>query len=449
MKNKSHDLTSGSKRESFDPIPDDSRIFGLPTYIGLWISSMVVIQIFIVGQAFLPPAGVLNVTQAVTCTILSGLIIWLMFSLNSVPGHRYGIPFVVQGRPAFGYKGTRIAALIRVLPAIFWYGIGSWIGAQAIVFITTTIWGFGNVWVYFILFQIVQTFIAFKGIEAIKWFDAVLSIVVLAFIIYIPYLIFKSGSLTVSEAWLSEGTWGRPFFAAITAGVGVLITAAINNGDIVRYLKNDRKSNNYIGHFFGIFPMFCVMLLIGVLSAAATGIWDPITAIVSIIPNKGVAIAMMIFIIVAQVTSNLTINIKPPALLLIDVFNMTWGTACIVVGFLGIATFPWLLLTSSGFFAFIGFYSAFLGPLLGILLADFYIIRRGVYLIEEELYNEKRAYNWLGLIILIFSGCVGILFLDISWMISLPLAMVLYVLAYKLIPKYKREIEDREKLIVK
>ncbi|MTD30722.1 hypothetical protein GIW82_06595 [Planomicrobium sp. YIM 101495] len=227
-----------------------------------------------------------------------------------------------------------------------------------------------------------------------------------------------------------------PFFVAITASVGVLITASINNGDLGRYLENKPK-NNWIGHFFGIVPMFILMLIIGILSAAATGIWDPIQALVSVIPSPIVAVAMMFFIVVAQFTTNLTINIKPPALVLVEMFDMKWGVAVIVVGFLSIITFPWLLLTSSAFNQFIAFYSAFLGPLLGILLADYYLVRKQKVNLEE-LYSTTVSYNWLGLGVLLGSGLIGIVFLPVSWMVSLPLSVLLYWGGHQVLPFYKK-----------
>lgn len=441
MSTPTSELTQNSRRSSMDPIPNNERIFRLPSYIAMWISSMVVIQIFIVGQSFLPPSGSLNIVQAIWVTIISALILWVMFVLNSAPGIKYGIPFIVQARSSFGYKGARIASLIRVIPAIFWYGIGSWIGASAMVFITETIWGWGNIWVFFILFQVAQTAIAYFGIRSIKLFDSALSVVVLGFLIYIMYQIIQLGGLSISENWTAGGSWGQPFFVAITASVGVLITASINNGDLGRYLENKPK-NNWIGHFLGIVPMFILMLLIGILSAAATGIWDPIQALVSVIPSPIVAVAMMFFIIVAQFTTNLTINIKPPALVLVEMFDMKWGVAVIVVGFLSIITFPWLLLTSTGFNQFIAFYSAFLGPLLGILLADYYLIRKQKINVEEY-YNQKISYNWLGIGTLIISGIVGIVFLPVSWMVSLPLSIILYWGCYQLVPFYKKEARER------
>jgi nucleobase:cation symporter-1, NCS1 family len=437
----STDITAHSKRESLNPVSNQNRLFSLTTYIALWISSMVVIQIFMVGQSFLPPAGGLNLLQAGVVTVGSALLIGFLFIVNSRPGVKYGIPFIVQARSPFGYNGARIASLIRVVPAVFWYGIGSWIGAAATDYITDTIWGYSNIWLYFILFQVLQTAIAYFGINSIKWFDSLLSVVVLGFLIYITVQLINVGGLKITDSWNSSGSWGMPFFAGITASVGVLITAIINNADLSRYLENKPRYNT-IGHLIGIVPMFIIMLAIGVLAAAATGIWDPVQAIVSVIPNPIVAVAMMIFIIVAQFTSNLTINIKPPALVLMETFNITWGLSVIIVGILAIVTFPWLLITSSAFNTFIAFYSAFLGPLLGILIADFYFVHKQNYDIDS-LYKKTTKYNWLGLGSLFIGGFVGVFFLSISWMVSMPLSAILYWAGYKYLPAYKTQISNK------
>lgn len=433
------ELNKNSRRDSLRPVSEQGRIFGLPSYIALWISSMVVIQIFMIGQSFLPPAGSLNIMQAGVVAVISALIIGIFFVVNSKPGMVHGIPFIVQARLSFGYNGARIASLIRVIPAVFWYGIGSWIGASAINFVTETIWGWGNIWLYFILFQVIQTFIAYYGIQSIKWFDSLLSVVILGFLIYIVIKLIDAGSVNMVNSWNTSPDWGLPFYAAITASVGILITAAISNGDLSRYLKNATK-NNWIGHFIGVVPMFIIMLGIGILSAAATGIWDPVQALVSVIPNPAVAVAMMIFIVIAQFTSNLTINIEPPALVLMETFNVKWGHSVIYVGILSIATFPWLLISSTAFNTFIAFYSAFLGPLLGILISDYYFVRKQK-INKESMYEKSVGYNWLGLGSLFIGGIVGVIFLPISWMISLPLSTFLYWAGCKYLPHYKNQIK--------
>lgn len=438
MQKGSAELNQNSRRESLLPVPLDSRIFGLSTYIPFWISSMVVIQIFIVGQTFVPPNGSLNLFQASIAAVISALIVGIMFIVNSHPGMTYGIPFIVQARSAFGFNGARVASLIRVLPAVVWFGIGSWIGAAAVSYITENYWGWSSTPTYFISFLFIQTLLAYYGIQVAKWFNSLLSAVIIIFLIYINIQFLIVGNLEVSASWQGEGDWGLPFFASITAAVGILITGAINNGDISRYLINSAK-HNWIGHLFGIVPTYLLLVFTGILAAIVTGIWDPIEALVSVVPNPSIAVLMLVFVIAAQVTTNLTLNIIPPAIVLMETFNIKWGISTIIVGILGIVTFPWLLLTNETFNTFIGYYSAFLGPLLGILITDFYFVRDRRFNVSR-LYNNAVKYNWLGLGALLIGGIIGIVFLEISWMVSLPISSLLYWLGYKYLPSYKKEL---------
>ena len=97
MENIKTELKPQSRRDSLSPVEDQGRIFNISSYVPFWISSLVVIQLFIVGQTFIPPYGSLNLFQAIVAAVIAGLIIFVMFVVNSVPGMKYGIPFIVQG----------------------------------------------------------------------------------------------------------------------------------------------------------------------------------------------------------------------------------------------------------------------------------------------------------------------------------------------------------------
>src|SRR5215467_399699 len=101
-------LKSGSKRDSFAPVNDRERIFSLTTYVFLWWSSLKPIQMFILGQSFLPPAGALNIVQAITVVVLTGLIVTVIFSLNGTFGQRHGLAYAIQLRSSFGVRGAKI-----------------------------------------------------------------------------------------------------------------------------------------------------------------------------------------------------------------------------------------------------------------------------------------------------------------------------------------------------
>src|SRR5699024_6268813 len=194
------------------------------------------------------------------------------------------------------------------------------------------------------------------------------------------------------------------------------------------------RLNNWGGHLLGIVPMYLLLLFSGIFATIVTGISNPIDAMVYVIPNEFVAIIFLLFIIIAQVTTNLTLNIIPPAVVLMETFNVKWGIASIIVGILGGASFPWLLIDNAAFNALIDVYSAFLGPLFGVLLADFYLVRKSE-LDVEELYDDRKKYKGIGFVSLIIGGIFGAIFLSISWMVGLPIAGFVYWIGHKLFPE--------------
>src|SRR5688500_3688221 len=127
--------------DSIRPTSERGRVFSTASYIFMWWSSLIVIQAFVLGQAFLPPIGKLNLMQALLIMTLAALIFVVTFSLNGQPGLKYGIPFAIQARPPFGLRGSKVVEFLRALPAIIWYGIGTWIAALAMDGILKTLLG--------------------------------------------------------------------------------------------------------------------------------------------------------------------------------------------------------------------------------------------------------------------------------------------------------------------
>src|SRR5699024_4170223 len=185
----------------------------------------------------------------------------------------------------------------------------------AAVHIVKILWNVNLTALIFILFVIVQTILTYYGIETAKWFNSSLSVIVLGFLIYLISRYIAVGGTDLFSNMTRGGSWGMPFFGSITAAVGILITGAVNIADITRYLKPSRL-NNWGGHLLGIVPMYLLLLFSGIFATIVTGISNPIDAMVYVIPNEFVAIIFLLFIIIAQVTTNLTLNIIPPAVVL-------------------------------------------------------------------------------------------------------------------------------------
>jgi NCS1 family nucleobase:cation symporter-1 len=181
------------------------------------------------------------------------------------------------------------------------------------------------------------------------------------------------------------------------------------------------------------------MMLIGILFGVSTGNPNPIEAVMEVAPNPILGSLMLLFVILAQISTNLTINILPPTNVFQDSLGISWGQGVVLTGVLSIATFPWMLFTSDLFYTFISFYAAFLGPIIGILLADYWIIRKRDTDVTE-LYKKSadskfwfvRGFSVTGLVSMIIGTAVSLPFLDIGWMIGLPVGFASYLVLTKL-----------------
>lgn len=430
-------LQSDSKRDSFLPVTEKERIFSLTTYVFLWWSSLKPIQMFILGQSFLPPQGALNIAQAIIVVVATGLIVTVIFSLNGMFGQRNGVAYAIQLRSSFGVRGARIPASIRALPAIIWYGIGSWIGAMAVAGITQPLFGFGNVMFYFLLFQIFQTMLAYFGIQTIKWFESIMAVVIFAIMGWMMSLLFGTHGIQIEQSWRFPGSWGLPFLFALNTSVGIISTEMISISDLTRYLEK-RPSTNWLGHAIGINPPLIAMAVFGILAASSLGIWNPIDALMKMSPSLAVSILLLFFVTMAQMTTNLTINILPPALVLMDFTGISWGLAVVIVGVTGSVTFPWLLLESANFQFFIVLYSAFLGPILAVMLADYWIIHRQKVNIDGLFDTSKNSPFWfragfnpIAFTSVIVGAGMALIFLNYSWLVGLVSTLPLYLFLMK------------------
>jgi NCS1 family nucleobase:cation symporter-1 len=426
--------------EGLEPITDEQRSMSLSHYIPVWWSSLIIVQGFATAFFAVYPQGSLNITQAVTATVIGAVISALLFVLNGFWGYKKGIPFVAQSRASFGTRGSMLPNYIRVIPAVGWLGIGNWIGALGIQTITMTLWGFGNVWIYFALFTILNIALAWEGITSIKWFDSIAAGVIIVLLGYTLYTVVTAQEIP-TETLNYSGTWGLPFYTVIAAIVGTAITGAINAADLSRHLENERGARTHIlGHLFGIAPPMMYMAIVGIMFGIAATSANPVAAIMNVAPSPLLGVLMMIFVLAAQISSNLTLNLLPPAHVFQDSLGVSWKTGLIMTGILSILTFPWVLFSNGNiYYLFINGYSVFLGPILGVMMADYWVFRAENTELSS-LYEKGpssnywfvRGFSITALISVGIGVLAGLVWLQISWMVGLPLGFASYVALRKI-----------------
>ncbi|WP_218689196.1 NCS1 family transporter [Psychrobacter sp. BF1] len=418
--------------------PQTTRIMGPWSYLFAWLGGCVSIGTFTVGSGLV---GTLNLLQVVVAITIGCTVIGAALMINGRAGHKYGIPFMVQCRSAFGFSGNRIPAIVRSVPAIVWFGFQSWIGAGALNLVSDTLFGYNNLIVFFVGFQFLQIGLSVLGFHGIKWLENIGSVFIIGSLVYMFFsVISKYGDAISTNLINVEGTWGTPFWGATMLFLGVYSTMMLNVSDYSRELhKNVGLFRQVAIYANSILPATLFMGLIGLMVTSATGEVDPISVFSSAVDNKPLLVITMIFIAFAQVTTNILNNVVPPAYALMDIFNLKFKTAAVVVGLLAFCTFPWELVkdeSAAGLNLFIQTYSAFLGPLFAILVVDYYFIRKQ-NLDLDKLYDENGPYkgvNMAAVIAMVVGVVVALTFSSVSWYAGLIPAGGLYWLLMLKLP---------------
>ncbi|TDB01405.1 NCS1 family transporter [Halomonas marinisediminis] len=415
--------------------PQQTRIMGRASYFLAWFGGCVSIGTFAMGSSVV---GTLNLVQATLAIAIGCFVIGIALALNGAAGYKYGIPFMVQARSAFGFTGTRLPGLVRAVPAVVWYGFQSWIGAGALNMVSTTLFGFDNLVFYFITFQLLQIALSVMGFQGIKWLENIGSAFILASLMYMFYATVQRYGDELSTSLLTmEGSWGMPFWGATMLFLGIYSTMMLNVSDYAREHRRGTGAGLLTTIYaMSILPCTLFMGLIGYMVSEATGTADPIQVFTNAVDNTPLLMATLLFIAFAQVTTNVLNNVVPPTYVLMDVFKIKFKIATVIVGLLAFATFPWKLVqpdSADGLQLFVQTYSAFLGPIFAILVVDYFLIRRRT-LDLDKLYNETGPYRGVNPAALIATatGIIAALsFSSISWYASLIPAGITYYLLMK------------------
>ncbi|WP_020683055.1 NCS1 family transporter [Marinobacterium rhizophilum] len=412
--------------------PQQTRIMGRVSYLLAWFGGCVSIGTFAMGSSIV---GTLNLLQACVAIAIGCFVIGIALAFNGAAGYKYGIPFMVQARSAFGFAGTRFPGLVRAVPAIVWYGFQSWIGAGAINAVSASLFGFDNLVFFFVVFQLLQIGLSMFGFQGIKWLENFGSVFILLSLVYMFYsVINRYGDEITTNLVNIEGTWGMPFWGATMLFLGIYSTMMLNVSDYSRELKKGSGPGLLTTLYaMSILPCTLFMGLIGLMVSGATGVSDPIQVFASAVDNQLLLVTTLLFIAFAQVTTNVLNNVVPPTYILMDVFKLKFRTATILVGLAAFGTFPWELVkeeSSAGLQLFVQTYSAFLGPIFAVLVVDYFIIRRRTLDISK-LYDESGPYrgvNYAAIIASLIGAAVALTFSSVSWYASLIPAGVSYYL---------------------
>lgn len=435
------DVNTQKEASSLAPIKPEDRIMNWGSNTMLWLGGCISIGTLTMGSAQLEKG--LNLIQLFAAVFLGSLILIIGIAANDEFSYRTGAPYAIQLKSAFGTKGSIVPVFLRGLPAIVWYGFQTWLGGAALNNISIAFGLFDNVWVWFIIFQLVQIWLSMKGFQGAKWVGNIAGVVITLAMLYLLWLCMTQyGDVIETDLMNKAGTWGMPFVSAVIAFFGNSTTVMLNAGDYSREMKPGMSSvKRGASYFVAMVPATVLLGLIGAMASTATGIANPINAFAQMVDNKIVLVVTLGFIIFAQLSTNLASNVIPPAYAFMDVFKMKHRTAVIAVGILAVCTCPWILTNDSsaaGLDLFCLIYTAFFGPIFAVLITDYYILHKRNYTAEAlaDLYDEKGNHagvNYAAIIAMAVGAVIGFFNVNISFFTAtIPTGLVYYFLMKKM-----------------
>lgn len=348
--------------------------------------------------------------QGIATVVAANIILLFPLVLTGHPGTRYGISFPVLARSAFGIRGAHIPTLLRALVGCGWYGIETWIGGEAIfLLLPNTIkqssLSISLPWLgtsplefaCFIAFWFAQLTIVWRGIDGIRElekYSAPILIILTSSLLVWAYV--KAGGfghmLSVSSSKLSSSEFWSLLFPSLTANISFWATLALNIPDFTRYAKTQK--DQIIGQaglpiFMGLFTFVGLAVTSSTEIIFGRVISSPIQ-LLGQIGGLTTTILAIFGISLATITTNIAANVVAPANALVNLSpsKFTFRRGALLTALLGIAFQPWRLLQSSESFVYTWLvsYSALLGPIGGIILADYYIVH-GMDLKIKDLYS--------------------------------------------------------------
>jgi NCS1 family nucleobase:cation symporter-1 len=394
--------------EDLAPVPAEKRTWGVYNYAALWVGMSVCVPTYTLASGLI--AGGMNWWQAVGTILLGNLIVLAPMLLNAHAGARYGIPFPVFVRASFGVMGANVPAVLRALVACGWFGIQTWIGGQAIHAMLLILWPATKdsqlaIWACFFFFWAVNMGVVWRGLETIKFLEGVSAPFLLAVgLLLLWWMTSQAGGfgpvLSTPSRFQTTGEFMRFFIPSLTAMVGFWATVALNIPDFTRYAKSQRAQ--VMGQALGLPASMTLFAFIGVAVTSASvvifgeAIWDPVV-LLGRFNQPMVALIALFALLVATLTTNVAANVVSPSN---DFSNLnprriSFRTGGMITGVIGVAMMPWKLLSDYGAYIFgwlVG-YSGLLGPIAGVMIVDYFIIRRRE-LEVEDLYLRGGVYEF-------------------------------------------------------
>ncbi|NCF52049.1 nitrate reductase [Gammaproteobacteria bacterium] len=411
------DLASSPRyNDDIAPTKAEVRTWTRWNVASLWVGMAICVPTYTLGGVLTAYFG-LSVSEALWTILIANIVVLIPLTLNAFPGTRYGIPCPVVLRASFGIIGSNVPSLVRAVVACGWFGVQTLFGGIAIHLMLAAMFdswaalgGTGEV-IGFFIFWIANIAVVIRGSESIKHLETLAAPLLLA--VAIGLMVWAIPQISADELLATPAN--RPadasffgyFMAALTAMVGFWATLSLNIPDFSRFARSQRAQ--VVGQIIGLPLTMLLFAGLGVVLTAASvelvgeTISDPINLIGRIDSPFWVVVSMLM-IILATISTNTAANIVSPTNVFQNVapkyINENKGV--ILTGIIGIVLMSWELLKKLGWLDtdvsleslysnwLIG-YSSLLGPIAGIMVVDYFLIKKQSYDVLA-LYQDNAGY---------------------------------------------------------
>ncbi len=431
------------------PTPKGRRTWTTYNFAALWIAMAHCLPTYMLAGGLI--ALGMNWWQALLTIALGNVIVLVPILLNAHPGTKYGIPFPVLARSSFGTVGANVPAILRAVVACGWFGIQTYIGGEAVRTFLVAVWpAFDQVGsgamimglgvpsaITFGIFWLINIVIILFGMNAVRVFENWSAPLILLMGVWLlVWVVWRAGGLGPMfhrpSSFATNADFWKVFVPSLTGMIGFWATLSLNIPDFTRFGRGQREQ--MLGQSIGLpTTMIAFSAMAVVITSAAETIlkgsdpktlWDPVVVLSQITSSKApagldapllasegsrmlVAVLSLFGVAVATISTNIAANVISPAN---DFANcaprlISFKTGGVITGVVGILIMPWKLLASADAYIFnwlVG-YSALLGPIAGIMIVDYWLLR-GKELNVPDLYRVKGRYagvNWVAMLALV------------------------------------------------
>lgn len=489
-----------SKYYSDDLAPSSvaERTWSTYTITMLWVGMSICIPSLslasgLVGMGVSPWLSILNV-------VLGNVIILVPIQLNSTIGTKYGIPFPLFGRLTFGLKGAQIPSLLRGFTACGWCSVQAWVGGGAFAaiigcfaprFLDPT-WTIGlpswsgiqvtsaGTFIGYILFMILVLWVAYNGLEQIKWVQNIGGpILVVMMILLLIWSIHYAGTAGYSfndtmnasnnqELLNQNGGFAYVFLTGLMGNIAFWATMALNIPDFSRYAKNNKSQ--FWGQMLGMpAPMFFCALVgtqfgMSTLLVEGKAQFDP-TAVFYYLDNKIMVFVGAIGVIMATITTCVAANVVAPANAIANISpsKLSYKKGVIITILMAFFVLQawWIYGSGGAYFNWLNAYGTVLAPVAALLIADFWIVKKqridinGLFGANDR-YQYNGGINWAAVISWVaafilpllayfgFSGGFWTFLAEWNYVVSFVIGFILYLILMKTSLAGKSYISEEE-----